>query len=330
MSNKSTNWYGVNLASERLGAKAIYASDDFFAPKERMLQDHDAVFIEGKYDDNGKWMDGWESRRKRSEGYDYCIVKLGVSGHINVLDIDTRHFTGNYPPAALVQACYAEGDISDETVWVDITETVALEGDKQHLVDVQSKQVFTHVKLTIYPDGGVARLRVYGQPNIDWQSFKNATDIDLLALEHGGRAIEANDEHYGRIQNLNLPGKGLNMGDGWETRRRREPGNDWVIMALGHVGEIHSIVVDTAYFKGNFPDACSIQYANIEGLPDSSLAAQSLYWQELLPKQNLQADHEHCFNEEIASVGKVTHIRLNIFPDGGVSRIRLLGKPIFS
>ncbi|MCZ2722934.1 allantoicase [Marinomonas sp. 15G1-11] len=329
MSNKSSTWYGVNLASERLGAKAIYASDDFFAPKERMLQDQDAVFIEGKYDDNGKWMDGWESRRKRSEGYDFCIVKLGVSGQINALDIDTRHFTGNYPPAALVQACYSLTDPDADTNWIEITDTVALQGNQQHIVHVESDQVFTHVKLNIFPDGGVARLRVYGQPDIDWQAVDTSKEIDLLALVHGGRAIATNDEHFGSMHNLNLPGKSLNMGDGWETRRRREPGNDWVIMALGHPGEISSIQIETSFFKGNFPDSCAIQFANIDDLPDSSLAAQSLYWQELLPKQPLKADNEHLFQEAVLKVGRVTHIRLNIFPDGGISRVRLFGKPSF-
>ncbi|WP_191602951.1 allantoicase [Marinomonas algicola] len=329
MSSKTATWYGVNLASERLGAKAIYASDDFFAAKERMIQDQDAVFIDGKYDDNGKWMDGWESRRKRSEGYDYCIVKLGVSGKINALDIDTRHFTGNYPPAALVQACHCKKDPDENTDWINITDTVALEGNQQHIVPVDNDRIFTHIKLNIYPDGGVARLRVYGQPNIDWPTMDTSTDVDLLALLHGGRAIATNDEHFGTMHNLNLPGKSIHMGDGWETRRRREPGNDWVIMALGHPGEISAIQIETSFFKGNFPDSCSIQFANIDNLPDSSLAAQSLYWQELLPQQSLKADYDHYFKEDVLKVGKVTHIRLNIFPDGGISRVRLFGKPSF-
>ena len=328
MSSNTGDWYGVNLAAARLGAQAIYTNDDFFAPKERLLQDHDAVFIEGKYDDNGKWMDGWESRRKRQEGYDYCIVKLGVSGRIDMLDIDTRHFTGNYPPAARVQACFTDSVPDEQTVWSDITDTVALAGNQQHLIEVADNGVYNHVRLNIYPDGGVARLRVYGQPDVDWQHQADH-QVDLLALENGGRAISCNDQHFGTIHNLNLPGRGLNMGDGWETRRRREPGNDWVIMALGHAGEIDSVVVDTAYFKGNYPNACSIQVANVADLPESSLAAQSIFWQELLPKQLLQADHEHHYQAELNKVGTVTHIRLNIFPDGGISRLRLFGKPSF-
>lgn len=329
MSHNENDWRGVNLASARLGAEAVYASDDFFAPKERLLQDSDPVFIEGKYDEHGKWMDGWESRRKREEGSDYCIVKLGISGRIRQLNIDTRHFTGNYPPAAAVLACYCDGDPTQQEEWIELTGTRALTGNSEHRMDVSDDRIFNYVKLVIYPDGGVARLRVYGDPEIHWDSNSSANLIDLLAVERGGRAVACNDEHFGTMRNLILPGKGLNMGDGWETRRRREPGNDWVILALGHVGEVESVLVDTAYFKGNFPHSCSIQVANIAAdVPESSLPAQSLYWQELLPKQLLTADSEHVFKEELCKVGAITHIKLNIYPDGGISRIRLFGRPV--
>jgi allantoicase len=327
MSQSATVWYGVNLASERLGAKALFANDDFFAPKERMLQDSDPVFIAGKYDDNGKWMDGWETRRKREQGYDYCVVQLAVPGRINKIEIDTRHFTGNYAPAAMLEACQCDGVPTASTEWTAITNTVALEGDARQLVDIASDQVYSHIRLNIYPDGGVARLRVYGQPEVEWSGL-GAQSLDLLAMEVGGHAICANDEHFGSMHNLNLPGKGINMGDGWETRRRREPGNDWVILALGHRGEIEEIIIDTAFFKGNFADACSIQVADAGNLPDTTLAAQSLYWQELLPKSKLGADQEHSFKEALLEVGPITHLRVNIFPDGGISRIRAIGKPV--
>lgn len=327
MSQSTAIWYGVNLASERLGAKALFANDDFFAPKERMLQDSDPVFIADKYDDNGKWMDGWETRRKRGQGYDYCVVQLAVSGRINKVEIDTRHFTGNFAPAAMLEACFSRSAPNDSTVWTPLTDTVALEGNTQRLVDITSDEVYTHIRLNIYPDGGVARLRIYGQPEVEWSGLATQS-LDLLAMEVGGYAISANDEHFGTKHNLNLPGKGINMGDGWETRRRREPGNDWVILALGHRGEIEEIIIDTAFFKGNFADACSIQVADIKALPDSTLAAQSLYWQELLPKSQLGADQEHVFREALLKVGPITHLRVNIYPDGGISRIRAIGKPV--
>ncbi len=328
MSNTEKVWYGVNLASARLGAEALYATDDFFAPISRMIQDHDPVWVDDKYDDNGKWMDGWESRRKRAEGFDYGIIKLGISGKIKTLEIDTRFFTGNFAPATLIEACYSETTPDENTQWTEITENIALSGNNQLFVDVKDDTVYNFIRVNIYPDGGIARLRVYGEPEVRWDDVTGDKQIDLVAVENGGRALACNDEHFGTMHNIIMPGKGINMGDGWETRRRREPGNDWVILALGHPGEVESVVIDTAFFKGNFPDGLSLQVANISDLPDSTLAAQSIYWKELLPKQSLSADAEHSFTEQLNNVGVITHVRMNIFPDGGVSRIRLMGKPV--
>lgn len=315
-----------NLADPRLGAEAIYATDEWFADKSRMLQAAPAVFIPDKYDDHGKWMDGWETRRKRDEGYDYCVVRLGRPGRVFGVDIDTSYFTGNYPPAASLDACYCpDGDPSDETQWVEILSSVSLQGDQHHFHDIQDEGVYTHVRLNIYPDGGVARLRVYGQPQCDWSQRDSSELIDLVAIENGGRAISTNDEHYGSILNLNMPGRGVNMGDGWETRRRREPGNDWALLALGHQGVVKAIEIDTAHFKGNYPDRCSIQAANVRAGTDESLVTQSMFWKTLLPEQKMQMDHIHRFESEVLDIGPITHVRLNIIPDGGVSRLRLFG-----
>lgn len=334
----------ANLADPRLGAKVIYATDDFFAEKERLINVAAPVFIAEKYDENGKWMDGWESRRKRSAGYDYCIVKLPCAATIESIDIDTAHFTGNFPPAASIDACNINADpsalrISDEEInndksieWFEIVPSLPLNGDSLHTVNIeQNAKIVTHLRLNIYPDGGIARLRVYGQFYCDWQKkselqINTHNSIDLLSILNGSRAIACNDEHYGNIKNLTLPGRGINMGDGWETRRRREPGNDWIIFQLGHAGIIDSVEVDTAHFKGNFPEKCSIQAAFVKNGTDASLVPQSLFWEELLPSQNLTMDAIHRFSEELKSMGKISHIRFNIFPDGGISRLRLFGK----
>lgn len=321
-----TNRY-VNLAAPRLGAQVVYATDDFFAAKERLIDPDEPVFIDGKYDDNGKWMDGWESRRKRTPGHDHCIVKLGHAGIIHGINIDTRHFTGNYPPAASIEACVSADDMPDESInWTEIVARTDLAGDSQHLVAVNNPTPWTHLRFHIFPDGGVARLRVYGQVYKEWSESDADETIDLLALENGGRPIFANNEHFGIVGNLMAPGKGINMGDGLETRRRRDPGNDWAVVALGHAGTIEKILVDTAYFKGNYPAFVSLQAACIEHSDDETIASESGEWSELLAKQPLTADAEHTFppNE---STGPVTHVRMNIFPDGGVSRLRLFGKP---
>lgn len=327
----------ANIADPRLGASVIYATDEFFASKDRLIKPEAPLFIPDKFDDNGKWMDGWESRRKRSEGYDYCIIKLGCTATIDEILIDTSHFTGNYPPAASIDACYiaksytnaddAEKINGDASIkWFELKPSTPLQGDSELSVEVESNQAVTHLRLNIYPDGGIARLRVFGQRHCDWDQNNADDTVDLLSIMNGSRAIVTNNEHYGNMQNLTMPGRGVNMGDGWETRRRRDPGNDWIIFQLGHAGVIESIEVDTAYFKGNYPDQCSIQGAFIENGTDNSLVPQSLFWQELLPPQKLSMDAIHQFVNELNKMGKISHIRFNIFPDGGVSRLRLFGK----
>ena len=314
----------INLASARLGAQAIYATDDFFAAKERMLHDSDPVFIDDKYDDHGKWMDGWESRRKRTPGHDYCDVRLARAGYIHGVVIDTSHFTGNYPPEIALQACQSETAPDEHTEWIDLIPRTSIQGDSVHTFEINDPGLYSHVRLHIFPDGGIARLRVYGEPQCNWEKVGKDEIKDLGAALNGGRAIACSDEHFGKMGNLLLPDKGINMGDGWETARRRGPGHDWVIIALGHPGILKKILVDTAFFKGNYPDRCSIQAACLTTEPDDIVTA-SQTWAELLPAQKLEMDREHIFNQEINDIGPVSHIRLNIFPDGGVSRLRLMG-----
>lgn len=316
----------VNLADSRFGAAVVHATDQFFAPAERMLNPEPAVFIPGKYDDNGKWMDGWETRRRRDGGHDSCIVRLGWPGIIKGVDIDTSHFTGNFPPAASIAACRCDGDPSSSTRWTQIVPAANLKGNSHHLLAVQNENAWSHIRIDIHPDGGIARLRVYGEIVRDWNRTDLLEPIDVAALENGGRIIACNDSHFGSPWNLLAPGRGKTMGDGWETRRRREPGNDWVILALGHAGTITRIEVDTAYFKGNYPDRCSIQAARSGHATDESLITQSMFWPTLLAEQKLEMDRCHVFDSAIAALGTVTHVRFNIFPDGGVSRLRLFGR----
>jgi len=316
----------VNLADSRLGAEAIFASDDFFAPKERMLNPEPAVFIPGKYDEHGKWMDGWESRRKRVEGHDHCVVKLGLPGSLAGLDIDTSHFTGNFPPAASVEACSAKDALAAGTQWTEIVPATSLKGNAHHFVAVADTRSWTHLRLNIYPDGGVARLRAYGRVAVDWSQADPRHLVDLAAVTNGGRAVACSDQHYGSPMQVLYPGRGVNMGDGWETRRRREPGNDWAIFALGHRGRIRKIEVDTAHFKGNYPDRCSIQAADVSGGTDQSLVTQSMFWRTLLPEQKLEMDLQHHYQKELADLGPITHVRFNNIPDGGISRLRLWGE----
>jgi len=317
----------VNLAQPRLGAEVVYATDDFFADKARLIDASEPQFIPGKYDENGKWMDGWESRRKRAGGNDWCVIRLGVPGLVAGFEIDTRHFTGNYPPGAEIEVCRSDETVpDDEAGWTRVTERFALKGDDRIYVAIEHVEPVTHVRLNIFPDGGVARLRVWGRVARDWSKVGPDDRLDLLAMANGGRGIIANDEHYGCIENLTAPGRGANMGDGWETRRRRETGHDWAVLELGAPGRIDEVVIDTAHFKGNYPDRCSLQAAaSATGSPEE-IAAASESWPALLPEVKLEADKVHVFRDGLADLGAIRFVRLNIIPDGGVSRLRLVGR----
>ena len=306
----------INVADDRLGAVALYATDDFFAAKERMLQASEPQWRAGVYDENGKWMDGWESRRRRDDGHDHCIVKLAAPSSLAALEIDTRHFTGNFPPFASVEACRVETTPDVHTFWKVLLPQSPLAGNQRNFFAVDSNQVWTHLKLNIFPDGGVARFRAYGAVHFDWGGVSGSGPIDLAAALHGGRALACSDEHYGSMHNVLLPGRGSSMADGWETRRRREPGYDWVILQLGHRGKIHYVDIDTAHFKGNFPHQVSIQGFQLRGEWDAYVVSQSIYWPSLLEPQFLKADSEHRFQAVLLDIGPVSHVRVNIHPDG--------------
>jgi allantoicase len=311
----------IQLEQPRLGTWVTYASDEFFAAKERLIDPAEPIFVEDKYDDHGKWMDGWESRRRRTPGHDYCIIRLGIAGVVRGLDIDTSFFTGNYPPEASVDACVSDDDVP-ERGWEPLLPKTKLSGDSHHFIAIDNEQSWTHLRLNIYPDGGVARLRVFGEVR-PMHSDEDGI-IDLLALRHGGRALAVSDEHYGSMHNLNLPGRGINMGDGWETARRRGPGNDWVIFALGRSGGIERAEVDTAHFKGNYPDRVSLEAAMFASNAEAN--NESNDWQPLLPETRLAMDQQHLFEDELKPLGSVSHVRMSIYPDGGISRLRLFGR----
>jgi len=302
----------VNLASERLGAAAIAANDDFFAPKENLVKDSAAVFREGEYTDRGKWMDGWETRRRRTPGFDWCIVRLALPGIIRGVVADTSFFKGNYPEACSIEAMDGNPELGGE--WIEILPRSTLHGDSENPFAIDCSRRFTHVRLNIYPDGGVARLRVYGEVLPDWAGEDKSAYMDLAAIGNGAAVVAASDMFFGSRHNLILPGPSRNMGDGWETRRRRGPGYDWVVIKLAGAGEIEQVEVDTSFYKGNYPESCSLE------------AAAMLDWRELLPRTELEADSRKLFHTELVRGGEVTHVRLNIFPDGGVARLRVNGR----
>jgi allantoicase len=320
----------VDLASERLGAAVVAANDEFFAPKENLIKAAAPVWREDEYTERGKWMDGWETRRRRDLGpdaHDWCIVRLGARGIVRGVDVHTAFFTGNYPASCAIDACDLTGlpaaDALIQASWRDVLPRTPLEGDAHNLLAIEKAPAATHLRLRIFPDGGVARLRVHGDVVADWDRLRRRGDVDLGAVEHGGSVVACSDMFYGSRHNLIMPGDATHMGDGWETKRRRGPGHDWTIVRLGAEGTIRRVDVDTRHFKGNAPGACSLDAVRLA--PGDAL--DTAQWRELLARTPLQPHARHAFEEELRAIGDVTHARLNIFPDGGIARLRLFGRP---
>jgi len=327
----------VDLASSLVGGKALATSDDFFAGMGNLLLPGRAQFIAGKYTERGKWMDGWESRRKRGPGHDWCLLELGVPGSLLAFDIDTQHFNGNHPAFASVEGLFAPRTTPiGELLKADFQELLPqmpVLPSSQNLFVATPGSVVSHLRLNIFPDGGVARFRAYGKVSSAWSTpvldslaaaHVPAGCFDLAALENGALALACSDAHFGGMNNLLLPGRAENMGSGWETRRRRGPGSDWILIRLGARGTARVLEVDTNHFKGNFPDRCAVEVIDAPGARPTDLIESSA-WQPLLAESKLQADTRHFFARELLSSIPATHLRLRIFPDGGVSRLRVWG-----
>ncbi|XP_014000390.1 allantoicase isoform X1 [Salmo salar] len=365
-----------NLACETAGGKVIFATDEWFAPASNLLKKEPPEFIASAFTEYGKWMDGWETRRKRIPGHDWCIIQLGVPGIIHGLDVDTSFFTGNYSPFASVQAACLdeapaltlEGDRTGMAASESQFEAVAkLHSESwEELVPVtELKPGFsdtchnyfpityptrvTHLRLNMYPDGGIARLKVYGVGQKDWSALPTQDQLDLVALVNGGVCLGYSDAHFGHPRNMIGLGRSANMGDGWETARRLDrpknlqvdgkgilqvPGYEWAVLRLGHPGVISQIEIDTNHFKGNFPDSCKIEACYLTPEEEGKYVSgrwssdPGNKWRVLLQPQKLQAHHRHFYScDPLALSGPVSHVRLVIAPDGGVSRLRLWGRP---
>jgi allantoicase len=328
----------IDLAAASFGGRAIGTNDDFFASMHNLLLPGRGTFIPGKFTDRGKWMDGWESRRKRGPGHDWCVVELGTAGTVLGLDIDTHHFLGNHPPFASLEATRAPRgtplEALDKLTWTELLTQSPLRPGAQNLFPSSSQGIVSHVRLNIFPDGGVARLRVYGRVHPDWAEREideetapriTTNAVDLAAVKNGARALAASDSFFSPMEHLLMPGRAVDMGGGWETRRKRAPGNDWLILQLGTRGRPELIEVDTRHFKGNFPDRCCIDALDASpGMRITDLI-QSNRWLPWLAPVPLEADTRHFF-DQLQSNGTASHVRLNIYPDGGVSRLRVWGQ----
>ncbi|MFF6994361.1 allantoicase [Streptomyces sp. NPDC008313] len=319
----------ANLADRRLGAGVIAAGDEFFAERENLLVPERPEFDPEHFGHKGKIMDGWETRRRRGvsaehpwpapEDHDWALVRLGAPGVVRGVVVDTAHFRGNYPQAVSVEAASVPGSpspqelLGDDVKWTTLVPRTAVGGHAANGFTVAAEQCFTHVRVNQHPDGGIARLRVHGEvvPDPVWLTALGT--FDVVALENGGRVEDASDLFYSPATNTIQPGRSRKMDDGWETRRRRDRGNDWIRYRLAGQSEIRAVEIDTACLKGNSAGWASVSVRDTE---DGD-------WVELLPRTRLQPDTNHRFVLDAPAVG--THARVDIFPDGGISRLRLFG-----
>ncbi len=315
----------TDLASRALGGSVTAANDELFAQRENLIRPEAPVFDPSEFGHKGKVYDGWETRRRRTavrdpEAHDWAVVRLGAPGIIHGVVVDTAFFRGNYPPHVAVQATSVEGYPDPEELlratWVTVVAKSPARGDTANVYPVDDPHRFTHVRLSIYPDGGVARFRVYGEPHPDPRLLTGT--IDLAALENGGDVIDCSNMFYSSPKQILQPGRAQIMGDGWENARRRDDHNDHVIVRLGARGLVRRIEVDTSYFVGN-----AAGWASLRGI-DGDPFAPADEWTELVPKTRLQPDTRHFFR--VGTGRPVSHVRLDVFPDGGLARLRVNGE----
>ena len=314
----------VDLASRWLGGSVIVASDESFGEKENLLVPAAAAFEPGRYGHRGEIVDGWETRRRREPGHDWALIRLGAAGTVSAVDVDTSFFTGNVPVSCAIEGCGAEGYPSPAellhpaTSWAELVPRSPLRGDAHNSFPVADPRRFTHVRLSIYPDGGVARLRVLGQVIPDPRGLERLT-IDLASQEYGGAVVASSDDFYNSAGLLIRPDTARSMGEGWETQRRRDCGHDYAIVRLAFAGRVHRLIVDTAHFKYNASAEVAISGSGDDVTP----AAASPAWAPLLPRTRLQPDTRHVL--EVSDTGPVASVRIDAFPDGGLSRVRVIG-----
>lgn len=358
-----------DLVSEQNGGRILFATDDWFAPAENLIKDEKPVFKEGEVTDYGMWMDGWETRRKHTQGYDWCIIQMGEPGVISGIDVDTSYFTGNFAPRCSVQAACltksfskrngerigtAASDEDNHMVnllksenWEYIVSMSQLQPGYQtschNYFECTKQKKFTHIRLNIYPDGGVARLRVYGQAVPDWSKISERELVNLASVRSGCVCIGYSAANLGHPKNLIKKGRANTIKDGWEilpkaTRpavvqeyrhsgKMYTSGSEWCAFQLGHTGIVQMVEVDTNHFKGNFPYTCKVEGCMVdERVFSNSLVPSELAWKTLLPETRLKG-HNQMFVEadKLCNVGVISHVRLTIMPDGGVSRFRIWG-----
>jgi len=318
-----------DLASRWVGGTVVAASDESFGEKEHLLDPGPCNPQPGRYGPRGELVDGWETRRRRGgPGEDWAMVRLGVQGVVTAVDVDTTSFTGNHPVTCRIEATGCEGYPGPATLlgrtvrWETLVADRELGGDAHNLLPVADERCWTHLRLVIAPDGGVARLRVYGRALPDPRKF-DGVSVDLASWRTGGLVVASSDDFYGSAQVLNRPDQARNMGEGWETRRRRDTGNDWALIRLGYAGVVSRLSFDTSFYRYNASEAVSVTGSSTGDVTGDGSGGGTGGSVLLLARTELQPDTFHDLAAGPASA--VRFVRVDAYPDGGISRIRVVG-----
>ena len=305
----------IDFCSATIGGEIVAFSDQYFADAVNLINPKDPIRRAGYYVSTGAWFDGWETRRHNKEATDWVIIKLGVTGVIKACEVDTAFFNGNEAPAISVEGCIDSGSI-ESAQWEEIVPKTPCGPSQRHffVLSKSPDKLYTHIRLHQHPDGGIARFRLLGHVKAVFP--EDRTVLDMASVKNGAVALSCSDQHFGRKENLLMPGRGVDMGDGWETARSRHPDHkDWVIIKLGAPTIATKIVVDTAHFRGNYPQSVDVFGGSTDAVDGN--------WTVLVPRTETQADFEHEYT--IQDNTPITHVRLTIYPDGGVKRIRVYG-----
>ena len=322
----------VDLADRRLGGAVVDANDEFFAHRENLLRTEPAVFDPHAFGHKGKIMDGWETRRRRgtnskqphpaSEDHDWALIRLALPGIVRAVNVDTAHFRGNQPTETSVEAASVPGTPTTEELlaaeWTELVPRTPVYGHASNDFEITSTRRWTHLRLKQFPDGGIARLRVYGEPVADPKWLAAQGSFDVAALLNGGAVEDASDRFFSSPENIIAPGRSHKMNDGWENRRRRDTDHDWVRFRLTTQTEVRALEIDTAYLKGNAAGWITVLARDASGSDPES-------WSEILPRTPLQPDSEHRF--VLDTPVTATHVRTDVFPDGGIARLHVYGSP---
>ena len=300
----------IDLASDRLRGYVLASSDQACTSHVGLLGSN-APNSEG----------GWRTRRRRDTGHDWAILRLGVPGILESLELETDD---DRPTHILLEGCSAPHTCPVDKLkdWETLVSKSVLEDSSSHRFAITSGKRYTHLRLSIFPDGSITRLRALGHPVPAWMAPGGAPpgSLDLAAVANGAELNDWSDSRSGVPTSLIYPGSRSDKTPGWTTRRRRQSGHEWVTIRLGAAGRVVGVTFDTEGLEGDIPAKVSLEGSSAEKVPAEG------EWQGVLPAVPALPNTEHHFSAEVEDNSDIRWVRLKLHPDGGMTRLRVWGE----